>query len=149
MGTVRSLLCLIVGMLLSTVAAADNQSTEHEVRTPQSGTEVSVEDLLAASKYASRWQILPPAAPVRPQASWASGQPEIYFRDTGPLTRFTQLRSLSLLTLLDDGESRLFLGVNDRGVVGLHYGAFSHAETGETLEILRMPYLDRTQPETD
>ncbi len=149
MATARWMAFIFVGMLLSGAAAADglDMASDHDV--PSLGAQASVDDLIAASSYADRWQPVAAVEPIDIAASWPSGAPEIYFRDTAPAARFARLRNLSLVTLLDDGESRLFLGVNDRGVIGLHFGAFSHVSTGEILEILRMPYLERERSAAD
>lgn len=69
---------------------------------------------------------------------------DAYATDTGALRRVSRIRSLSLLTVAEIGRARLFLGVNNRGVAGLHFGTLPHRVDFEP-EILRMPYLRQTK----
>ena len=46
------------------------------------------------------------------------------FADDSLLARLSELRSVSFLTLLDSEDTRLFVGVNDEGIVGLHFNAY-------------------------
>ncbi len=66
---------------------------------------------------------------------------EVDFTDNSTIGRLSKLRGVSLLTVAAVGESRLYLGVNDDGVVGLHFNAFMRSDDKRHLELLRMPYL--------
>jgi hypothetical protein len=63
------------------------------------------------------------------------------FRDPGAFSRVSKLRELSLLTLAELGETRLFFGVNDNGLFGLHLGARPLPGNDRSIELARMPYL--------
>ncbi len=60
------------------------------------------------------------------------------------MARVSKLRNLSLLTLAEVGQTRLFLGVNDDGLVGLHFNRFSRADDTRYLEAARMTYLKKS-----
>ena len=66
---------------------------------------------------------------------------DIRFEDSSTLTRLSKLRNVSILTLGQFGRSRIFVGVNRDGLVGLHFGAYSRRATDRYLELARMPYL--------
>ena len=74
---------------------------------------------------------------------------DLEFRDSSVLGNFSKLRTLSFVTLAESGPTKLFLGVNDDGLVGLHFAFFSKRGTDRTLELARMPYLNRKNPERD
>ena len=59
------------------------------------------------------------------------------------MARVSRMRKLSLLTLAQSGQSRLFLGVNEEGLVGVHFSAFSLRNDGDYLELVRLPYLKK------
>jgi hypothetical protein len=65
------------------------------------------------------------------------------------LARVSKLRNLSLLTLAEIGQTRLFLGVNDEGLVGLHFNALPRDSDGRYLEVVRMPYLKENEPDDE
>lgn len=111
--------CLIVGTLLSTAGLADN-----------------------ATVYRSDVKAVPPPAPSLEMS-------DLEFHDSGILGRASRLRSLSFLTLAEVGRTRLFLGVNQEGLVGLHFRGFSRHSSSRYLELARMPYLKNSQPDTE
>lgn len=65
--------------------------------------------------------------------------------NTGIFARVSNARSLSLLTVAETGKTRLFLGVNGDGVLGLHFHALPRHGTMPNLELLRMPYLEKNR----
>lgn len=68
------------------------------------------------------------------------------FQDSSALGRLRNLRSLSLLTLAETKRSKLFLGMNRRGLLGLHFGYTPGDGNDRSLELARMPYLKRETP---
>ena len=90
------------------------------------------------------WQIAYPDIVQNRSDHWRQPLADFEFREGSALMRMSRLRSLSLLTLAKFGKSRLFLGVNDDGFVGLHFNALSRAADERYLEVLRMPYVDET-----
>lgn len=72
---------------------------------------------------------------------------EFKFHDSSALGRIRNLRSFSLLTLAETEKSRLFLGINKRGLFGFHFGYTPRSSSTRVLELARMPYLKSTTPE--
>ena len=103
---------------------------------------VSFEALLATPIYPPyrfdlpRYYFLPPVD----QAA-SPFIPSIDFRDSSTIGRLKSIRQLSLLTIADSGKSRVFLGVNDDGVFGLHFGFHNGNQIDRFAEVMRMPYL--------
>lgn len=71
---------------------------------------------------------------------------QLEFQDSSTLGRLRNLRSLSLLTLAETKRSKLFLGMNRRGLFGLHFGYTPGSGNERSLELARMPYLKRETP---
>ncbi|MGB5510198.1 MAG: hypothetical protein WBM87_00660 [Woeseiaceae bacterium] len=71
---------------------------------------------------------------------------KLEFHDSSAIARARNLRSLSLLTLAEFKTSRLYLGVNNRGLLGLHFNAATRSGD-RCLEVVRMPYLEKRNSE--
>ena len=65
--------------------------------------------------------------------------------DAGVLARLGKARSLSLLTVAETDQARLFFGVNGDGVLGLHFRALPRRIADQHLEFMRMPYLENNE----
>ena len=127
---VTRMLLFLVGCLSNTVAQADGASS-HDWSPLLSPTLTDSVPLLA---YDS-----PPST-----LSFSSSFDKLNFQDSSTFGRASKLRSLSLLTLAQFKKSRLFLGIDDRGVLGLHINAARRGDD-RSLEVARMPYLrDKT-----
>ena len=63
------------------------------------------------------------------------------FRDGSTLGRLRRIRQLSLLTIAENGKSRVYLGVNDEGIFGIHLAFLPQRQSDRFAEVLRMPYL--------
>ena len=144
MNEARWVMLLTIGMLLSAAGHADDTklSNVHSESLPAETR--SIEALLAESAYASRWQLYQPLDAIAYSDDWKQPIADINFRDGSALARVSKLRNLSLLTLAEVGQTRLFLGVNDDGLVGLHFDLFSRADDTRYLEAARMPYLKKS-----
>ncbi len=143
----RWVMLLTIGMLLSAAGYADDT----KLSDGESLTEVtrSVAALLAESQYASRWRLYHPVDAMAYSDEWPRPIAEFNFQDDSALARVSKLRNLSLLTLAEIGQTRLFLGVNNDGLVGLHFNLFSRAGDARYLEVVRMPYLQKTGPDSE
>lgn len=76
-------------------------------------------------------------------ASWQTGPLDgVEFSDGDTLSRLTKVRFLSLLTVAEFRQSRLFFGVNDSGIVGVHLTGSSKGQRERFLELARMPHLE-------
>jgi hypothetical protein len=131
---------LTMGMLLSMAAMAD------EAQQP-AGT-VNVESLLAESAYAPRWQLDRPIEITTYVGTWRQPIADVDFQDNSALGRVSKLRNLSLLTLAESRRTRLFLGVNDDGLVGLHFVVLPKYGDERYLSLIRMPYLKKDGQDT-
>lgn len=116
----------LVGCLSHTVAHADNASSRDW--SPLLATTIT--DSMPLPAYDS-------TSPVR---SFSSSFDKLDFQDSSTVGRASKLRSLSLLTLAQFKKSRLFLGINSRGVLGLHFNAANPGDD-RSIEVARMPYL--------
>ncbi len=144
MNEAKWVMFLTIGMLLSAAGYADDTKLSNAHGESLPGETRSIEALLAASEYASRWQLYHPLDAIAYSDDWKRPVADINFRDGSALARFSKLRNLSLLTLAEVGQTRLFLGVNDDGLVGLHFNLFSRADDTRYLEAVRMPYLKKS-----
>jgi hypothetical protein len=144
MNEARWVMLLTIGMLLSAAGYADDTKLSNAHGESLPGETRSIEALLAESVYASRWQLYHPLDAIAYSDDWKQPIADINFRDGSTLARVSKLRNLSLLTLAEVGQTRLFLGVNDDGLVGLHFNLFSRADDTYYLEAVRMPYLKKS-----
>ena len=137
---------LTIGMLLPAAAIADEEahsSTDNEARPVET---LSVDPLHTESLYPSRWQLSHSFAEIAYSDDWSQPIADFDFEDASALARVGKLQSLSLLTLAEVGQTRVYLGVNDKGLVGLHFNVFVRDLAGSSLEMARMPYLKETEP---
>ena len=134
---------LTIGMLWSTAGFADDLQSPITDGEPRPVVTLSVETMLAESEYLSRWQPFHPVEATAYSDDRLRPIADVDFRDAGALSHLSKLRSLSLLTLAEFGQARLFLGVNEEGLVGLHFDAFPHYGGERYLEVVRMPYLKK------
>ena len=137
---------LTIGLLWSAAGLAD------DVQYPKTDGELlpavtlSVDTMLAESEYPSRWRPFHAAEATAYSDGWLRPIADFDFQDAGSLSRFSKLRGLSLVTLAEFGQTRMFLGVNKRGLVGLHFDMFPRYGGERYLEVVRMPYLKKTSP---
>ena len=126
-------------MLASIPAFADETlDAEHQAAPTEAfSSAMSLSEL----RYASRWRL---QYPVEAEANWQNAPPilaDLDFEQASPIARLSKLRNLSILTLAETRKTRLFIGVNDDGVAGLHFSAVPRISEGRFLEFARMPYL--------
>lgn len=140
---------LFVCTLLSKAGFAD-EATEPATGDDQvSQAKHVVETPNAAVQYASLWQPRYPVELTFSPDDWPDAIEDIEFQDGGILARISQLHSLSLLTLAEFGHRRLFLGVNDDGLLGIHFNAMSGKGDQQYFEMIRMPYLNHKKPDSE
>ena len=117
---------MLIGLLPHTVALADSTDS----------TDPAHESSLRTSATARI--TMPHHIPdARPSFSTLD---KLEFQDSSAIGRARKVRSLSLLTLAEFKKSRLYIGVNKRGLLGLHFNAAIRSGD-QCLEIARMPYL--------
>ncbi len=138
---------LTIGMLLSKAGFADDAKSSNTDSEPLPEVTLSVEALHAESGYTSRWQLFDSVEAMANSDDWPRAIADFDFQDDSALARVSKLRNLSLLTLVEIGQTRLFLGVNDDGLVGLHFSALPRDGGERYLEVVRMPYLKENEPD--
>lgn len=134
---------LAISMLWTATGFADDVQSSNTDDEPLPVVVLSVATMLAESAYPYRWQPFHPAEVTAYSDNRLLPIADFDFQDAGAFSRFSKLRSLSLLTVAQFGETRLFLGVNEEGLVGLHFDAFPHQGGERYLEVVRMPYLKK------
>ena len=140
---------LIVGTLLPAAALADDAIVSRGDGEPAPIPALSLESLQAQPAHAPRWQLNHPIETMTYAEDWSRPMSNFDFQDSGILGRASKLRNFSFLTLAELGEARLFLGVNDEGLVGLHFRAFPRHSSGRYLELVRMPYLTNSDSDAE
>ena len=140
---------LIVGTLLPAAGLADDAAVSHSDDEPTPLPSLSLESPHSQSAYAPRWQLTDPLETMAYADDWSRPMSDFDFQDSGVIGRISKLRGLSLLTLAEVGRGRLFLGVNEKGLVGLHFRALPQSGNKRYLELVRMPYLKNSGPVTE
>ena len=136
----------IIGVLLSAAGLADDAPSSSADDKPPASATRSPAALPAAPESASRWQLNQPVEPIAYSDRWSGPIQNFEFQDSDTLARVSRLRGLSLLTFAEVGQARLFLGVNERGLVGIHFRAFPRYGDERYLEVARLPYLTKMKP---
>lgn len=138
--TLSKTLLVLVALLPVTGNADEDGQSDSGPATPAAGTH-TLDALLTDSKYAPRWQLLQPPVATAYFENWSNPMSDIRFQDASTMARVTRMRKLSLLTLARTGQGRLFLGVNEKGVLGVHFSALALRGNDDYVELARMPYL--------
>lgn len=110
-----SVLFLIPGLLLTTAVQADDVPVE---LTP------AARAFIADLERASDPRLFTTIPTLRRTDELLRPLPDIDFEDNSLLARLSELRKVSFLTLLDRQNTRLFVGVNEKGVIGIHFNAY-------------------------
>ena len=76
---------------------------------------------------------------LKPDAdAWSQTRLSFTFRDNSVIGRVGKLRNLSFLTLATTERTRFFLGVNEDGLVGLHFNTLTRYSDDRVLELARL-----------
>ena len=137
----RSTLLLTFGIALSTPAFADDSENMLPNSTSTSETTIQIDPSLLTMPYAPRWQLVHPVEITHYPDTWTRPAADFSFREKTLLARLRKFRNLSLLTLAETRKTRLFFGVNEDGLVGLHFDGLARYNADRHLELLRLPYL--------
>ena len=134
----------VIVTLASTVTfAGDVESTSPG---PDPSRQITKPASLSVPSYPAQWL---PDASVYSSAereSYAATFVALDFRDDSALARLGRIRNLSLLTLSETKRTRVFLGVNGDGLVGLHFVAIADNGADRYLSLARLPYLKKKTP---
>lgn len=149
MHNVSRTVLFLASSLLSAAAFADDAEAPLDDSSVLPEVTLSAQAVQERWEYASRWR---PTYPVETLVySNDSSRPgvNVDFRDSDALARVSRLRNLSFLTFAEIGRARLFLGVDESGIVGLHLRAVHRLGDERYLEVIRMPYLKQDQPDLE
>lgn len=135
-----------IGLMLSTASAAEETDPGEatDTHSPLPAEVISGDDFFDELQRAWRWQA-PPADPTFVYTD-RTIEPldDFEFREGSSIERVARIRSVSLLTLAEIGESRLFFGVNDSEMIGIHFGAVTRDDSERHLEMARVPWLAKS-----
>lgn len=138
----RSCAILSALLLLSSAVSADEAEAIYTPASLPLTSSVSATAYLDELGRSSLWRLLEPVDLI----AFADLHPhplnELHFEDSDLVSRLSKLRGLSMLTMAEVGPARLFFGVNDKGLVGLHFNTGASDRGDVHVEVLRMPYLD-------
>jgi hypothetical protein len=137
---------LATGMLPAAGYADDAKVSNTDGESPPQAMP-SVEASHAKLAHTFPSHLLHPGEAITYLDDWPRPLAKFDFQDDSALARVSKLRNLSLLTVAEFGRTRLFLGVNADGLVGLHFKRFSRAGDARYLEVVRMPYLRENEPD--
>ena len=158
MCSIREITILAAGLLYCAAALADEQDAGAEDPATTDATrdvapgvthEFDTRYLDALNNgpyYTTRWPSPLMDATLAYTDDWPYAIPSVDFQEDNALRRASKLRNLSLLTLAEFGQSRLFFGVNDDGLVGLHFKALTADSDLRYLEVARLSYLEDEEP---
>ena len=137
------------GLLWSAAGLAD------DVQDSKTGDELlpvvtlSVETMFAELAIPARWRLIHPPEATAYSVGLVQPITDFNFQDADALSRLSEIRGLSLFTFAEIRQTRLFLGVNEKGLVGLHFDLSPNYGGERYLEVFRMPYLKETSPEEE
>lgn len=100
---------------------------------------------LSRVEYSAHWRVPRPVETMAFYNESAAAMSSLDFQDPGAFARVVKLRELSLLTLAEVGTTRLFFGVSETGLLGIHLAALPGFDDERCLEVARMPYLKDTR----
>jgi hypothetical protein len=131
--TLGTLVIVLAGITDVSSAIADEENDE---------SPASLEALLATPSYSIyRYDSIRQLTLPEAVHSTAPAEPSVDFRDGSTLGRLKSIRQLSLLTITDNGKSRIYVGVSDEGVFGIHISFLNDRQNDRFAEVMRMPYL--------
>ena len=129
-------------LLLSPAVSADESEASYTAASLPMTSTLAVTALLDDLGHSSEWRLPEPVdlialAELQPHPLY-----DLQLEDSDLVSRLSKLRGLSMLTMAEVGPARLFFGVNDEGLVGLHFNTGASDPGDVHIEVLRMPYLD-------
>ncbi|MGB5720180.1 MAG: hypothetical protein WBM34_05740 [Woeseiaceae bacterium] len=141
-----STILLLISLLLSINALADETTGLDADSRLSTVVALYLEALRSETEYTSPSRLSQPVETLAYSGSESSPIANLDFQNSATIARVSRLRELSLLTLAEVKGTRLFLGVNRKGLVGLHFRARGGVSAERCLEVARMPYLAKATP---
>jgi len=137
----RSMLLVAAILLMPALLLADDARTSLTDSSLLDLNTLPAHDYWPQPGYTSYWRLSSAIETATYSDEAAQPIASLEFRDPGAFARVSKVRELSLLTLAEVGKTRLFFGVNDDGLFGLHLGALPMLGDERCVELARMPYL--------
>lgn len=138
---------LLIGMSFSATGLADDAEPATTGIDELPPATLSIHTMYNDWDLGSRWRLPHPVETPTHTYDWSRPGVNVAFQDSDTLTRVSKLRNLSLLTFAEFGRARLFLGVDNNGIVGVHFRAFHRVGDERYFEVVRMPYLNKDEPD--
>jgi len=134
-------MCLLLSLLtagLSGVALADDGDEHVEAYRWQLTADLT---RLAADGQTVRFANREILRLDHPENNFRTASGNLVDNNASGLGKLMRVRSLSLLTLAAAGDTRLFIGVSDEGVPGVHFARMSKKQRARHVELSRLPFL--------
>ena len=136
-------------LLLSSAVSADEAEAIYVPASLPLTSSLSTTAFLDELGHSSMWRLSEPVDLIALADLHPHPLNELHFEDSDLVSRLSKLRGLSMLTMAEVGPARLFFGVNDEGLVGLHFNTGASDPGDVHVEVLRMPYLDDDSDDAD
>ena len=129
----KTLLCCT--LLLPMTAAADDGEQPESASSDAPSTQTETVQSLA--EFESRWRLSHAALTPNYTDAWPHSSTlfDVDVDSDDSILRVAQIRSLSFLTISGDERSKWFLGINEDGLVGIHFRGFSRSGARRHLDI--------------
>ncbi len=127
----KTLLCCT--LLLPLAAAADDADDAE----PDGSDATHVETVRSLAELESRWRLSHPVVAPTYAGQWpqASTMFDFDVQSENSFMRVARIRSLSFLTLSGNERSKWFLGINEDGLVGIHFRGFTRNGARRHLDV--------------
>ena len=143
------MLLLSIGMLFAAEGIADDKDATDSAaeHAPLETRTATISE--SALPFSYLWQTRYPLKVTPYAEGWQDPIAGLDFQDSSVYGRVSKLRNLSFLTLAEIGNERVFVGVNEDGLLGIHFNRFSKQNDRRYLEVLRLPYLRKPDSDSD
>ena len=133
-----------LGLLISAVGLADEPASADTIDPVLPATSLLPPSLISESVWRPSYEL------SEFDYSSPSSNPrfDIEFQDSNTLKQLSKLRNLSLMTLTEKWNSQVFLGVNEDGLVGLHFTWLPRQNKDHIFELARLPHLKEDETPT-
>lgn len=129
----KTLLCC--ALLLPVTAAADDAGEPESASSDASST--PDETAWSIDDFESRWRLSHALVSPAYTEYWPHSSTlfDVDVDSDDSIMRVAKIRSLSLLTISGDERSKWFLGINENGLVGIHFRGFSRSSARQHLDV--------------
>ena len=136
-------------LLFALPAAADDADATYRPASQSFESEEDPSALIDELARHSAWRLSEPVDLIALAELAPHPLNELHFEDSDLVSRLSKLRGLSMLTMAEVGPARLFFGVNDEGLVGLHFNTGLSDPDDVHVEVWRLPYLQKLSEDAE